>query len=252
MGSCGLRLYTMGAPSRSVAQVLVLLGVGSIEAGLLGAGTGGGSCAAAPFRTPVSQLQWPGGCPASAPCCSEFGYCHSRENWAAGGFRDCNGQSNGRPLEAGAIAAEQAAAAGGDTRGLALLGNSVGAGAGGVGYGAGAPGFGAGGAGFGAGGAGLGGAGASGFGAGGAGFGAGGAGFGAGGAGAAGFGAGAGAGGAGYGAGGAGGVRGAGFGAGGAGYGAGGAGNGGAGGSSGIPIYPAQGAGSPAIGYFYG
>merc|ERR1711970_1512690 len=225
---------TMGAPSRSVVQVLVLLGVGSIEAGLLGAGTGGGSCAAAPFRTPVSQLQWPGGCPASAPCCSEFGYCHSRENWAAGGFRDCNGQSNGRPLEADAIAAEQAAAAGGDTRGLALLGNSVGAGAGGVGYGAGAPGFGAGGAGaagFGAGGAGLGGVGASGFGAGGAGFGAGG----AGGAGAAGFGAGA-----------------AGFGTGGAGAGAGGAGNGGAGGSSGIPIYPAQGAGSPAIGYFYG
>merc|ERR1711970_908294 len=239
---------TMGAPSRSVVQVLVLLGVGSIEAGLLGAGTGGGSCAAAPFRTPVSQLQWPGGCPASAPCCSEFGYCHSRENWAAGGFRDCNGQSNGRPLEAGAIAAEQAAAAGGDTRGLALLGNSVGAGAGGVGYGAGAPGFGAGGAGaagFGAGGAGLGGTGASGFGAGGAGFGAGGAGvagFGAGGAG-------AGAGSAGYGAGG---VGGAGFGAGGAGYGTGGAGNGGAGGSSGIPIYPAQGARSPAIGYFYG
>merc|ERR1711970_1433500 len=233
---------TMGAPSRSVVQVLVLLGVGSIEAGLLGAGKGGGSCAAAPFRTPVSQLQWPGGCPASAPCCSEFGYCHSRENWAAGGFRDCNGQSNGGPLEAGAIAAEQAAAAGGDTRGLALLGNSVGAGAGGVGYGAGAPGFSAGGAG------------ATGFGAGGAGFGAGGAGgagaagFGAGGAGAAGFGAGgagAGAGGAGYGAGGAGGV-------GGAGFGAGGAGNGGAGGSSGIPIFPAQGAGSPAIGYFYG
>merc|ERR1711970_478957 len=202
---------TMGAPSRSVVQVLVLLGVGSIEAGLLGAGKGGGSCAAAPFRTPVSQLQWPGGCPASAPCCSEFGYCHSRENWAAGGFRDCNGQSNGRPLEAGAIAAEQAAAAGGDTRGLALLGNSVGAGAGGVGYGAAAPGFGAGGAGA-------------------AGFGAGGAGLGAGGAGAAGFGAG-GAGAAGFGAGGAG------FGAGGAGYGAGGAGNGGAGGSSGIPIY---------------
>merc|ERR1711970_1397343 len=208
---------TMGAPSRSVVQVLVLLGVGSIEAGLLGAGKGGGSCAAAPFRTPVSQLQWPGGCPASAPCCSEFGYCHSRENWAAGGFRDCNGQSNGRPLEAGAIAAEQAAAAGGDTRGLALLGNSVGAGAGGVGYGAGAPGFSAGGAGaagFGAGVAGLGGAGASGIGAGGAGaagFGAGGAGFGAGGAGAAGFGAG----GAGYGAGAG---AGAGFGAGGAGY----------------------------------
>merc|ERR1711973_199731 len=233
MGSCGLRLRNNGCPIKECCS---------------------GFGAPAPFRTPVSQLQWPGGCPASAPCCSEFGYCHSRENWAAGGFRDCNGQSNGRPLEAGAIAAEQAAAAGGDTRGLALLGNSVGAGAGGVGYGAGATGFGAGGAGaagFGAGRAGLGGAGgagAFGFGAGGAGFGA----VGAGGAGAAGFGAGgagAGAGGAGYGAGG---VGGAGFGAGGAGYGAGGAGNGGAGGSSGIPIYSAQGAGSPAVGYFYG
>merc|ERR1712212_193816 len=225
MGSCGLRLYTMGAPSRSVAQVLVLLGVGSIEAGLLGAGTGGGSCAAAPFRTPVSQLQWPGGCPASAPCCSEFGYCHSRENWNAGGFRDCNGQSNGRPLEAAAIAAEQAAAAGGDTRGLALLGNSVGGGVGG-GAGAGGAGFGAAGVGYGAGAAGIGagGAGAAGFGAGGAGYGAGGA-----------IGAGFGAGGAGYGAGGAG------FGAGGAGY-------GGAGVGAGIPIYSAQGAGSPAIG----
>merc|ERR1711970_8793 len=181
---------TMGAPSRSVVQVLVLLGVGSIEAGLLGAGKGGGSCAAAPFRTPVSQLQWPGGCPASAPCCSEFGYCHSRENWAAGGFRDCNGQSNGRPLEAGATGFGAGGA------------GAPGFGAGGAGLGgAGASGFGAGGAGFGAGGAG--GAGAAGFGAGGAGtagFGAGGAGAGAGGAGAAGFGAGgdgAGAGGAG-------------------------------------------------------
>merc|ERR1712013_873764 len=183
--------------------VLVLLGAASIEAGLLGAGSGGGSCAAAPYRTPVSQLQWPGGCPASNSCCSEFGYCHPRESWASGAFRDCNGQSNGRPLEAAAVAAEQAAAAGGDTRGLALLGNSVGGGAGGAGFGAGGVGYGAGAARIGAGGAG-----AAGFGAGGAGFGAGGAGFGAGGAG---FGAGN----AGFGA------AGAGFGAGGAGFGAG-------------------------------
>merc|ERR1712212_618464 len=208
MGSCGLRLYTMGAPSRSVAQVLVLLGVGSIEAGLLGAGTGGGSCAAAPFRTPVSQLQWPGGCPSSAPCCSEFGYCHSRENWNAGRFRDCNGQSNGRPLEAGAIAAEQAAASRGDTRGLSLLGTSTsnvaadsgGYGSGGASYSSGVSGFGAGS-----------GAGGSGFG---AGSGAGGSVFGAGsrtaaaglvggsGTAGAGFGVGSGAGGAGYGSGG--------------------------------------------------
>ena len=32
--------------------------------GLLGAGQGGGSCAAAPFRTPAAALQWPNGCPA--------------------------------------------------------------------------------------------------------------------------------------------------------------------------------------------
>jgi len=256
----------MGAPAISVVQVLVLLGAGSIEAGLLGAGSGGGSCAAAPYRTPVSQLQWPGGCPASNSCCSEFGYCHPRESWASGAFRDCNGQSNGRPLEAAAVAAEQAAAAGGDTRGLALLGNSVGGGAGGAGLGAagaggaGGAGFGAGGVGYDAGAAGIG-AGGAGFGAGGAGFGAGGAGFGAGGAGFGAGGAGFGAGGAGFGAAGAGfGAGGAGFGAGGAGYGAGAAGVGGAGaagvggagGSAGIPIYSAQGARGPAVGYFYG
>ena len=36
-------------------------------------------------------------------------------------FRDCNGVSNGRALEEGAIIAENAAAANGDARGLALL-----------------------------------------------------------------------------------------------------------------------------------
>merc|ERR1712060_915529 len=82
------------------------------HAGLLGAGTGAGSCAAAPFRSAV--VDWAGGCSVHAPCCSEFGYCRGREEWLAGGFRDCNGESNGRPLEAGAIAAENAAAAAGD------------------------------------------------------------------------------------------------------------------------------------------
>ena len=138
--------------------------------------------------------------------------------WVAGNFRDCNGQSNGTPLAADAVAAEQAAAANGDTRGLALLGASAGTGiaAGGAGSGAGSGG--AGGAGVGAGGAGFG-AGGPGFGAGGAGFGAGGAGYGAGAAGVGGAGA---------------------------------AGFGGAGGSAGIPIYSAQGARGPAVGYFYG
>merc|ERR1712142_1336974 len=213
---------TMGAPSQTMLKALVLLGIGSIEAGLLGAGYGQGSCAAAPYRS--ASVQWAGGCPAYASCCSEYGYCRAVEEWQAGNFRDCNGQSNGTPLAADAIAAEQAAAAGGDTRGLPLLGNSAGVGAGapglgaglpagGVGYAAGSPGFGAG---FGAGSAGLG-AGGAGFGAGGFGFGAGGAGAGGAGAGGASFGAGSGAGGSGFGAGGAG--AGSGFGAGGAGAG---------------------------------
>merc|ERR1711962_1064356 len=242
---------------RPVALLVALL-AGWCHGGLLGAGTGGGSCAAAPFRS--TSLQWPLGCPESAPCCSEFGYCQIEANWLAGLFRDCNGVSNGRPLEPAAIAAENQAIARGDSRGANLLvvpaGSSTAtvpaasrnggyalAGAGvarGIGFGAGVAqgaraglgsngavaswgaGLGAGGAGLGAGGAGSG-AGGAGYGAGVAGFGAGGAGYGAGGAGSDASGAGYGAGGAGSGAGGAGyGAGGAGYGAGGLGYGAGG------------------------------
>merc|ERR1712168_83556 len=73
----------------------------------------------APFRS--TSLQWPLGCPESAPCCSEFGYCQIEANWRAGLFRDCNGVSNGRPLEPAAIAAENQAIANGDSRGANLL-----------------------------------------------------------------------------------------------------------------------------------
>merc|ERR1712240_414339 len=172
---------------RPVALLVALL-AGCCHGGLLGAGTGGGSCAAAPFRS--TSLQWPLGCPESAPCCSEFGYCQIEANWHAGLFRDCNGVSNGRPLEPAAIAAENQAIARGDSRGANLLvvpagsstatvpaasqnGGYARAGAGGAGYGAGGAGSGAGGAGYGAGGAGSG-AGGAGYGAGGAGYGAGG------------------------------------------------------------------------------
>merc|ERR1712025_1378543 len=86
---------------------------------LLGAGTGDGSCAAAPFRS--LSVYWPGGCPASAPCCSEYGYCQTEENWVLGKFRDCNGKSNGTPLAADVIAAETAAAAQGDAAAQAIL-----------------------------------------------------------------------------------------------------------------------------------
>jgi len=89
--------------------------------GLLGAGQGGGSCAAAPFRTPAAALQWPNGCPAGNECCSEFGYCHPQSAWLAKSFRDCNGVSNGMPYPSDVIQAESAAAAQGDSRGLALL-----------------------------------------------------------------------------------------------------------------------------------
>merc|ERR1712198_342535 len=179
---------------RPIAFLLPFLA--SCHAGLLGAGTGGGSCAAAPFRS--SSVQWPLGCPESAPCCSEFGYCQIEANWHAGLFRDCNGVSNGRPLGA-AIAAENQAIANGDSRAANLLvvpaGSTTGAaGAGfGGGYAAGA-GAGTGFAGFGAGAAtGFGGAGAA-TGFAGAGFGGAGAraGFGAGVGAGAGFGVGAG------------------------------------------------------------
>merc|ERR1719432_532025 len=240
------------------AIALLVPFLASCDGGLLGAGRGGGSCAAAPFRS--SSVQWPLGCPESAPCCSEFGYCQIEANWHAGLFRDCNGVSNGRPLEAAAIAAENQAIANGDSRAANLLvvpaGSTTGAAgtapAGGVGGGytlSGATGaslgFGAGVAGFGGtggsgavfGGSGSGAGGAAGTyggaginagvgGAGEAGFGAGGAGFGAGGAGAGGSGAGFGGSGAGDGGSGAGGAAGT---YGGAGIGAGGAGDGGAG-----------------------
>merc|ERR1719167_2143427 len=120
---------------------LVVVLAGCCHGGLLGAGTGGGSCAAAPFRS--TTLQWPLGCPESASCCSEFGYCQIEANWHAGLFRDCNGVSNGRPLEPAAIAAENQAIARGDSRAANLLvvpaGSTTGAGVGfGGGYAAGA------------------------------------------------------------------------------------------------------------------
>jgi len=83
-------------------------------AGLLGAGTGHGSCAAFPFRT--DDLDHVAGCPRYAECCTEFGYCHPRESWEAGYFRDCNGESNGQPLPGSVIRLEAAEAAKGDDR----------------------------------------------------------------------------------------------------------------------------------------
>jgi len=80
-----------------------------VEAGLLGAGTGHGSCPAFPNRS--DDIDHVGGCPKYAECCTEFGYCHPIESWENGYFRDCNGKSNGQPLPGSVIRleAEQAA-----------------------------------------------------------------------------------------------------------------------------------------------
>merc|ERR1712059_194516 len=100
-------------------------------------GTGEGSCAAPPFR--AGAVKWVGGCPPTAPCCSEYGYCQQESNWQLGVFRDCNGVSNGTWLPAETIAAENAAAAHGDARAAGILGVPAGVSAAGI-VGA-APGF---------------------------------------------------------------------------------------------------------------
>merc|ERR1711935_1200913 len=100
-----------------VAVVSSLLAA-SCHAGLLGAGFGEGSCAAAPFRSVA--VKWPAGCPAGASCCSEYGYCRPKTEWDAGYFRDCNGVSNGQPLAEEALQAEAAAAANGDAAAVGI------------------------------------------------------------------------------------------------------------------------------------
>merc|ERR1739848_510051 len=109
----------MGITTWSRVAAILLSVSASCHAGLLGAGTGEGSCAAAPFR--AAAIKWPLGCPSFAPCCTEYGYCRKAEEWATGNFRDCNGISNGLPLPESVFVAENQAAALGDTAGLALL-----------------------------------------------------------------------------------------------------------------------------------
>ena len=56
-----------------VGVLVALVPHHKVSGGLLGAGEGEGSCAAPPFR--AYAVKWTYGCPAFAPCCSEFGYC---------------------------------------------------------------------------------------------------------------------------------------------------------------------------------
>merc|ERR1712133_53965 len=109
------------ANMNSRVAVILLSYTASCYAGLLGAGHGEGSCAAAHFRTPIEALKWPAGCPAGAECCTEYGYCRPQAEWLAKQFRDCNGVSNGIPLPLDVIDAENAAAALGDTSAAALI-----------------------------------------------------------------------------------------------------------------------------------
>merc|ERR1711872_1141923 len=98
----------------------------SCHAGLLGAGTGEGSCAAAPFR--ATATKWGVSCPAYASCCTEYGYCRGEDEWLAGNFRDCNGRSNGQ-----ALPAEAGTGLGAGAAGAGVVGAGVGLGAGAAG-----------------------------------------------------------------------------------------------------------------------
>merc|ERR1711971_727905 len=71
----------------------------------LGAGSGTGSCRAFPFR--AAEVDWDV-CPPQLPCCNEYGYCRTREEWGLQNFRDCNGASNGIELPDSVLELENA------------------------------------------------------------------------------------------------------------------------------------------------
>ena len=73
---------TKNNSGQKLILLLFLTSCSLTSAGLLGAGTGEGSCAAPPFRS--HEVQWSYGCPAFAPCCSEFGYCRPLSEWEYG------------------------------------------------------------------------------------------------------------------------------------------------------------------------
>merc|ERR1712110_760356 len=106
MGSC---CEILGEMSGSLLLAVCLGLISVAQCGLLGAGTGHGSCPAFPNRS--EDIDHVGGCPRYAECCTEFGYCHPLDSWEKGYFRDCNGKSNGQPLPGSVIKleAEQAA-----------------------------------------------------------------------------------------------------------------------------------------------
>merc|ERR1711990_966815 len=105
--------------SAAMEKVLVIL-VFSLQimftsSQILGAGTGIGSCRAPPFRS--SNVNWDV-CPPTQPCCSEYGYCRTREEWKQLKFRDCNGESNGIDLPLSVLILEEQLRRGANSPGL--------------------------------------------------------------------------------------------------------------------------------------
>merc|ERR1711997_171611 len=103
----------------AMERVLVILVFSSqiifASSQILGAGTGEGSCRAAPFRS--SNVNWDV-CPPSTACCSEDGYCRTREEWKQLKFRDCNGISNGIDLPLSVLILEEQLRRGANAPGL--------------------------------------------------------------------------------------------------------------------------------------
>ena len=63
-------------PDMKPGLVSLLVG-GGAALSLLGAGEGPLSCPAFPYRAALTS--WPGGRPASRPCCDEYGYCRPEQ-----------------------------------------------------------------------------------------------------------------------------------------------------------------------------
>merc|ERR1712212_1419962 len=98
--------YKMYETSRKEVFLVFAFSLQSVVSQLaLGAGTGPGSCRAFPFR--AAQVDWDV-CPPDLPCCNEYGYCRSREEWGLQNFRDCNGVSNGVELPDSVLELENA------------------------------------------------------------------------------------------------------------------------------------------------
>merc|ERR1712109_200887 len=107
------RQFQIPALTKMLCKIAFLCLFNVIAGGLLGAGTGEGSCPAAPYRTDEADLKYTESCPGWAECCTEYGYCQPKSAWEEKLFRDCNGESNGLELPDETKAAELEASSNG-------------------------------------------------------------------------------------------------------------------------------------------